>query len=323
MKKVLSIVIPFFKESEVQLRPLLSTIATHLQSVEVLMVNDGHEDFNIREEFFEEFPYLNITLLHLTENKGSGVARQVGLENAVGTYVMFCDCDDLLQNVGILGGMLQEMAVSEAEFLSTSWLEECIVENHVTFIPHEQETTWLHGKMFLRSFLVNHNIRFHDKLRVHEDTYFLSILCELAKKKQHLPVTSYIWTYNPDSITRSDDAIYSFNSMGQFVYAVLESVKNLEERGIVETIPYKVTQLLAYIYLIHQSKVWGNPDVGIYRQEMVASLKENMSGLWHYFEEATEDFVAQVYWEEVVKEPRDLAEVSFGDWVMNVKADVV
>jgi len=45
----------------------------------------------------------------MKENKGPGVARQVGLDAAQGKYVMFCDADDMIHNSGIIGAMIQEM----------------------------------------------------------------------------------------------------------------------------------------------------------------------------------------------------------------------
>lgn len=323
MNTLLSIVVPFYKEGASALYPLMSSISTQkgidLSFVEVILSNDGYEDSQVRAEDFSLLHNLNVKVVSAPKNEGSGVARQFGLDHAVGKYVMFCDCDDLLHNVGVLGTMLLEMEEHGAEYLSTSWLEESVQEGVTLFVNHDMETTWLHGKMFLREFLVKENIRFHPELRVHEDTYYLSLVSELAQVKRHMPLTSYVWTFSPNSITRANNAIYSFESMDVFPKAVLESIKALQKRGMGETLEYKVIQVLSYIYLISESKLWKEKEAESYRFAMNQSMAFHMNGLWDVFEGAREDFINRVYWEEYVKSPRDFTDISFLEWVADLK----
>lgn len=323
MNLVLSVVIPFYKEKEMDLFPLLSTIYTQkgldFRALEVILVCDGNTEYSINPSFLNLFQGMNAKILQMPENKGPGVARQYGLDRVVGKYVMFCDCDDLLHNVGILAAMVAEMTQNEAEYLSTPWLEESVEEGVVKFVPHEKESTWLHGKMFLRSFLVEHDIRFHEDLRVHEDTYLLSIACELAKNAIYLPHTSYVWTHSPNSITRVNNAIYSFESMDVFPKAVLESVKDLQKRGLTEKLPYKIVQVLCYLYLIAQSKPWQTEETKQYLEKMNQSIADNMLGLWDIWDNAGEDFIAHVYWEEFSKAPRDFMGQSLQQWIDELK----
>lgn len=325
MSKLLSIVIPFYKEGENEFFPLLSTISTQkgvdFSQLEVILVNDGYENYKPNTEFYDLFPHLYIDLLQMSENRGSGIARQVGLDSASGKYVMFCDCDDILHNVGIIGAMLLEMHATGTHCLSTNWLEESNhIEGQTSFIEHNIESTWLHGKMFDREFLVDNEIKFHDELRVHEDSYFLSLLTSLTDKRNHLATTSYIWTYKDNSITRKDNAIYTFDSMGVFVYAVTESIKNLIERGKVDTVEHKVVQLLCYIYLITQSSVWQEEKYKKYLDVMEKSLHDNMETLWNYYDNASKDIVSDIYWEEYCKSKRDLPTLSLEDWIEHIKS---
>lgn len=322
MKLKLSIVIPFYKEGVLEIFPLLSSIATQkgvdFAEIEVILVNDGHGggDFSA----LALFPQLTVTLVEMEDNRGPGVARQVGLDYAQGEYVMFCDCDDLLHNVGVLSPMLQEIAVHNADYLSTSWVEEVKTEDgSMVFVTHEIESTWLHGKMFRREFILQESLRFHEDLRVHEDSYFLSVLCELTDKRIHLPITSYVWTHSPDSITRNNDGIYSFESMDVFCYAVTESIKEVRRRMPERNLSFKVLQLLCYIYLIAQSKLWREEKNALYLQRMRASLQENMLDLWDIWESAEEDFIASVYWDEFSKSRRDMVEVPFMQWVSDLR----
>lgn len=323
MSKLLSIIVPFYKETETEIFPLLTTISTQkgidLSMIEVLLVNDGYYDTAINNTSFSVLKQLDIKLLKMKINKGPGVTRQYGLDNATGKYIIFCDCDDLLHSVGVLGAMTVEMELTNSEYLSTSWLEEYKNDDNVAFITHDIESTWLHGKMFLREFLINKNIRFHDELRVHEDTYFLSLVTDLAVKKQHMGITSYVWTYNPTSITRDNNAIYTFNSMGVFIEAVVYSARELIKRDRFDSIDFKISQLICYVYLITQSKEWRMLEAKPFVDTLKQSLNINMKGLWHIWDNLAEDYISEVYWTEFAKSPRGFVDITLQDWINEIK----
>src|SRR4051812_31597179 len=63
------------------------------KSFEVIIVND-HGD---SPEFIKDlYPELDIRVLHVPENKGHVHARNVGIAQAKGQYIMLIDDDDLI-----------------------------------------------------------------------------------------------------------------------------------------------------------------------------------------------------------------------------------
>ena len=81
-----------------------SVIVPKLQDYEIILVNDGSTDDSglIAAEYAGRYPQL-IRLI-TTENGGLGAARNTGLENASGEFVLFLDSDDRLCE-----GVLQEI----------------------------------------------------------------------------------------------------------------------------------------------------------------------------------------------------------------------
>ncbi len=132
MRKFLSIVVPRCKETEAEIFPLLSSIHNQagidFSDIEVLMANDGGDVPTLDKDFTELFNF-QIKQINLKENGGPGVARQAGLDAAQGEYVMFCDADDLLHSVGVLGAFMQEAEKSVPDIITSSWLEELRNEN--------------------------------------------------------------------------------------------------------------------------------------------------------------------------------------------------
>lgn len=300
MSNFLSFIIPSYKETEQDIFPLLSSIAGQLginkSNVEVIIIRDGTEALDL--EVFDILE-LNIIQVLMEQNLGPGVARQRGLDVATGTYVMFCDADDTLHSVGIIGAMIQEMANQGWDILKTPWLEECLDPNtqQLVYINHDIENTWMHGKMFRREFLIKNNISFHPDLRVHEDTYFNSIAVEYTEKIGYLNVTSYVWKWGENSITRHDNGIYRYDSAIDFIKACTWAHERVE---IINPshMDYKIIQLTLYHYFTLHSTIWQESEMKQYHDDTEQAFAEAIKPFWKYWKQADPSLIAQTYGEE-------------------------
>ncbi len=318
MRKFLSIVIPKYKETEKEIFPLLASISTQVgvnfSDIEVIIANDGG-GIALDKNFLYMFG-MDIAQIELEKNGGPGVARQAGLNAAQGEYIMFCDADDSLHNVGVLGALLQEAKQNAPDMLSTSWLEELVDETgKYCYITHENDATWMHGKLFRRNFLMQNDIRFHDKLRVHEDSYFLCIAASLAKRNRYLPITSYVWKHRPDSITRRDGGIYTFASIPEFIRACSLAHAEVENR-VPEQMEYKILQFTLYNYFSFHRPEWQNPEHSEHRKKAEESFAKNIAPMWHYWLKAESQTIANIYNEERKKNFNGCMETeTIGAWL--------
>ncbi len=90
-------VIPAYNSENVIVRALESVrLQTCLEYInEIIVVNDGSTDstaFEV-EHYAKKYPYLNIRLIN-QENAGVSRARNVGMLNALGTWIALLDSDD-------------------------------------------------------------------------------------------------------------------------------------------------------------------------------------------------------------------------------------
>ena len=94
-KILLSIIIPAYNMERFIARTLEMLISQNLLDCEVVVVNDGSKDktFEIAKRVAEKESRIKVIS---QENKGVSVARNVGMENAVGKYIYFMDADDTL-----------------------------------------------------------------------------------------------------------------------------------------------------------------------------------------------------------------------------------
>lgn len=321
MKKI-CIIIPRYKETERQIFPLLSSIAnqldTDLSQLECIIVNDnpGHP---LDISFFDILN-LDIRQIMVEENRGSGVARQIGLDNTDSEYVMFCDADDILHNCCVLSTFFSELkAYPDTDYFSSKWVEELKNPNGegMVYITHELENTWMHGKLIRRQLIVDNNIRFHDDLRVHEDTYFLALLADVAKNRRQLQIPTYVWRWNKDSITRKDNSLYTFNDFPAFIHSVALANKTRLES---EQIEYYVAQLIIYCYFNLQRPEWLDPKVDKYKLQALKALHEEMKAFWHIYDKIDPAYIAQIYNEERSKNFNGLVELySLDHFIQSIK----
>jgi dolichyl-phosphate beta-glucosyltransferase len=101
-----SVILPAYNEDQrildsiEQLRTQLPSICMKIEEerltgFEVIVVNDGSNDRTgvIVRQYISEFPDFALKLIELSVNKGKGYAVKVGVESAMGKYIVFMDAD--------------------------------------------------------------------------------------------------------------------------------------------------------------------------------------------------------------------------------------
>lgn len=96
MDKILSIVIPVYNVEKYIRESLESIIGSSDDNIEVIVVNDGSTDCSLEicKEYEQRYGYINVIS---QENKGLSEARNTGIRNANGEYILFLDSDDFIK----------------------------------------------------------------------------------------------------------------------------------------------------------------------------------------------------------------------------------
>lgn len=89
----ISIIVPVYNAERYIERCIRSLLDQTYTNIEVICVNDGSHDESgtILQNFAKNDPRVKY---FEQDNAGPGAARQCALNNATGTYIMFCDSDD-------------------------------------------------------------------------------------------------------------------------------------------------------------------------------------------------------------------------------------
>ena len=94
-ENLISVIVPVFNTEEYLNRCLDSIINSTYKELEIICVDDGSTDCSA--EILEQYASIDnrITIIH-QDNQGVSVARNKGMESAVGEYVCFIDSDDCI-----------------------------------------------------------------------------------------------------------------------------------------------------------------------------------------------------------------------------------
>ena len=155
---------------------------------EFIFTNDGSTDASLERlnSVIERFPALknNIVVLQHEKNKGLGVTRNTGFDNAHGKYIICTDSDDWVEP-DYLEELFNTAEKDNLDFVGcdTYAFEEGSVIQELRHYPLNPDPhqclidildykvgDYLWVKLFKKEFLIKHNIRWADDISIHEDT---------------------------------------------------------------------------------------------------------------------------------------------------------
>lgn len=122
----ISIIIPAYNQGEYLEDCLDSAYNQTMQAHEILVINDGSTDDTreIAERYmFKEFPMIESPVRVINQvNKGLPSARNTGIMNATGDYILFLDSDDMLVENAI-EILTRQITETNADIIAPSFKE--------------------------------------------------------------------------------------------------------------------------------------------------------------------------------------------------------
>lgn len=170
------------------------------------------------------------------ENKGLGGARNTGILNATGTYLLFLDSDDwLLPNV--LEKLLQIAVKDDLDVLEFA-AQGVSVTGEITYAISKSSPVLYSGfdyynsvrymnsacnKLYKRTFLLHHKLFFLERIFIEDFEFNTRVFAQLEKVRATAVVGAQ-FLQSPNSITRNTDAAKK-EKMVQDIILVLQKTK--------------------------------------------------------------------------------------------------
>jgi glycosyltransferase involved in cell wall biosynthesis len=236
-----SVVVPVFNTGEWIEACIESLINQSLPSgrYEIIFVDDGSTDETPQRLDELAATTKNVTVFHEPNSGWPGRPRNVGIDNARGRYVFFCDHDDWLEPEALqrmvayadetAADVLIPKMVGHRRTVPRTLFMKSLPDARVTTAPLMSSLT--PHKMFRRSFLNEVGLRFPEGKRRLEDHVFVITAYFKASKIAVLADRSYY-----HHIRREDDANAAFDQVEpafyyKFVREVIDTIEANTEPG--------------------------------------------------------------------------------------------
>lgn len=275
----LQILVPHYKEDAEVIRPLLDSLAIQ-QNVDfnvfgVIICHDGEDipDFCITENsnlygglYLPQYPY-EIKQVHIPHG-GVSAARNGALDAATADYVMFCDADDMFYNACGLWIIFKEIATG-FDSLTSIFIEETRdpETKEVVYINRETDSTFVHGKIHRRQYLIDQKIRWNPNLTIHEDSFF-NILCQnLSTNVKYQMSPFYLWKWRDESVCRHDPKyiLKTYNNMIDSNDALIDEFL---KRGLMDKAVFYTTFMIFDAYYTMNKPEWIHQENKKFRDDV-------------------------------------------------------
>lgn len=219
---IVSIIIPVYNVTDYVVECLESVAAQNYYAIEVLVVDDCGTDDSMTKvrRFVSNYNgSISFRLLRHSQNRGLSAARNTGIEEAIGDYILFLDSDDYIlpDSIRILVDAFKDNGNPDwvqGDILSNSGLVSDPLKGGEVSREHlalkyrgMYKTAW--NKMYRTAFLRDNQLRFIEGL-LHEDmVWYFQLLC-CTKKAVETCIPTYFYRVNQSGITkRSFESRYS------------------------------------------------------------------------------------------------------------------
>lgn len=316
----LQLLIPQYNETEEIIKPMLDSLVVqqcvNFNDFGVIIVNDGSE-VKLSEDFLKKYPYQ--IDYYQAPHRGVSATRNTCLDYATADYIMFCDADDMFYNACGLYLIFHEIDDNGGfDTLVSCFIEEArLVNGKSVYVNHNNDHTFVHGKVHRRQYLIDNGIRWNEKLTIHEDSYFNILTWDLTQIHKYLETSFYLWKFREGSVCRSDPQyiLKTYPLLLDSIDSVIDVYlsKNMESLAIMQTI-YNVIKT----YYILNKPEWRK----IENIEYMAKLEKRVydfyfkrQSLWS---KATPETILNITNElrtKIIKEGMLMEELTFNQWL--------
>lgn len=245
---IFSIVIPVYNVENYIIRCLDSIVKQKYTDYEIILVDDGSKDGSpaLCDMYSENFD--NIRVIHQI-NAGLSKARNVGIDNASGEYIMFVDSDDWIDDgclkkfEDIINSNKTDLIVGKAKAIDdygnttdkSKYTGKCGVYSIESYLKYLKKNNGYSAcaqfTLCRTEFLNKNNIRFKEKI-IHEDELWTPSVLIRAKDIYYSDVYFYYHYMRAGSITRSSN----FEQSGMNLLIVTTELKKLLAKCDIEGI---------------------------------------------------------------------------------------
>lgn len=253
---LISIIIPVYNVEPYIERCLQSVAAQSVaEGIECILVDDCGTDRSIEVAgaFISGYQgKIRFRLLHHERNMGLSAARNTGIQAAKGEYVYFLDSDDAITvdcmagflkiieahpNVDLIQGLIDQDSPYMNQFATKEFPSYTDDRKYIkkALLDYDELPICAANKMVRRNLIIDNDIFFKEGI-VHEDNYWSFFLAKHVRSLAVYPEKCYLYTVNPESITKAinkEKETYSFRVIVEDFSANIDSFLRGEQKTLI------------------------------------------------------------------------------------------
>ena len=206
-EKDVTIIVPVYNVEE-YLKKCLDSLVNQTydkNKYEIYIINDASKDnsLNIIKEYQKK--YSNITVNDLKKNKGVSNARNIGIKNAKGKYLLFCDSDDYYA-LDAIEKFMAKAKENNSDFVMANYYlttDNNDIKDNTTnrfknnTITKAESICYMtlasYAKLIKKDLFIKNNIYYPENLKRCEELTVIPVLSYLAKKP--ITIDEYLYHY--------------------------------------------------------------------------------------------------------------------------------
>lgn len=329
----LEILVPHYKETAEEIKPLLDSIAIQqnvdFNEIGVIICHDGPDAkdfcFTNNIDLIEpgkmmlpnDYPFRIDQIRQ--EHKGVSSARNACLDAAIADYVMFCDADDMFCNACGLWIIFREIDNGGFDSLVSLFVEESRIPGtkEVIYINHENDSTFVHGKVHRRGYLLDNHIRWNPSLTIHEDSFF-NIQCQnLSPKVKYCPTAFYLWKWRDNSVCRHD-AKYILKTYRNMIDSNDALIDEFIKRGVQDKAMFFVAFMIFDAYYTMNKPEWINQENKEYRdstEKRFSVYYKKRKDLWDNIPQVDKMYISNQVRSRTIMEGMMMEAITIDGWL--------
>ena len=259
-----SVIMPVFNAQDTIEESINSVLSQTLKNIELICIDDGSSDLSM--QIINKYATDDERVIAISQpNKGSGAARNAGIDIARGEYICFMDSDDYYpygdtlevlyntavdNNVNICGGSFSELKDGKLE---TKWNglkgKYSFDYDGITFYKSYQFDYGYQRFIYDREFLNRNNIRFPDYRRFQDPPFFVKAMIA-ADKFYAMKRTSYVYR-----VGGFDRVVWTQEKLLHMLSGLTDLLKMSSEHRLKELHNQTITRVITtYMKLLNENR---------------------------------------------------------------------
>lgn len=257
MTPFFSIVVPIYNASTFLRQCIESILDQTFSNFELILIDDGSTDnsLDICNEYMDKDKRIRI---FSQLNLGVSVARNTGIRESTGKYLVFIDSDDYVDSK-----FLEYLAESDADYITLGY-SDVFGDRVVNFIPKNYTLSissdcdrisiledklgeaFVWAKRYKAEIIFEHNLQFNPEFKIMEDMLFNLQYISCIRSYQSIDKVGYFYRhYDELSLSKSVEE-YSFlerNAVREYAFKMLKSHPSLQRLIVNQSIYYSEIEI--------------------------------------------------------------------------------